>query len=108
MNKKSSIKLTRSARLRKYAIVYNAYQRKIEQSKIQKSPRRSRNKSKTTNTSVVKDRISTAKKKHSLNPYQKFVQKESQKYKYRNLSGRARFEAIASEWRKKKNKDRSL
>ena len=80
-NPHTSIK---SARLKKYAKVYNSYMRKIEESKIKKSTKKSKPK--------------------SLNSYQKFVRSESKKDKYIELSGKQRLTYIAAEWNKIKQK----
>ena len=88
--------ISKSTKLRKYAIVYKSYIRKTEQSNISKSPRRPR-KSEKSNI-VNKDKIP---KKKSLNLYQKFVQNESKKDKYKELPGKQRLKAIALEWKNK-------
>jgi len=110
---RKSPRISRSTKLRKYASVYKSYVRKSEQSKINKSPRRSRrNKESGTDTHTrrkTRDKKKTRKprKKHtsthrrkSLNPYQKFVQSESKKEKYKSLPGKQRLSAIAKEWKK--------
>jgi hypothetical protein len=73
----------RSARLKKYAKVYNSYIRKIEQSKYKKS------------TKKTKPKL--------LNSYQKFVRSESKKDKYKELSGKQRLISIAAKWKTKIN-----
>ena len=124
---KTSLKLSRSTKLRKYASAYKSYVRKTEQSKVSKSPRRSRKrlekpekssrsrrdtheeetkpkrenkerKPKTDNHSS-KSRQTKSKRK-SLNAYQKFVQIESNKSKYKDLPGKQRLSAIAEEWKR--------
>jgi len=70
----------KSARLKKYAKVYNSYMRKIEESKIKKLTKKS--------------------KPRSLNSYQKFVKTESKKDKYKDLAGKQRLTYIAAEWNK--------
>ena len=120
-------RISRSTKLRKYASVYKSYVRKTEQSKISKSPRRERKYHKTTRTGLVlganpvrqtrarrettdgravPDKPSkevTKSKKKSLNSYQKFVRLESKKDKYKELPGKQRLSAIASEWKKINN-----
>jgi hypothetical protein len=58
--------------------------RKIEESRIKKSTKKS--------------------KPISLNSYQKFVRSESKKDKYKELSGKQRLTYIAAEWNKIKQK----
>lgn len=89
---KHSQKKSRSVTLKKYASVYKCYTRKINQNNTDKSPRKSR---KNINISVKKEK--TIK---SLNPYQKFVQLESKKEKYKNLPGKERLSIIANTWKK--------
>ena len=92
--------ISKSTKLRKYAIVYKSYIRKTEQSNISKSPRRPR-KSEKSNI-VNKDKIpKKIPKKKSLNMYQKFVQNESKKDKYKELPSKQRLKAIALEWKNK-------
>lgn len=71
-------KKTKSARLRKYGSVYKKHMKGKE----------------------------TTKKKPKLNEYQKFVQKESGKEKYKSMKGSERLNAIATEWDNKKKKRR--
>ena len=114
--KKDSKKISRSTKLRKYATVYKSYVRKSEQSKINKSPRRSRkvqNPTITRNSDInqyeekkctkklkekLKEKVKSKKK--SLNSYQKFVKEQSKKDKYKELPGKQRLSAIALEWKK--------
>ena len=110
--KKDSKKISRSTKLRKYATVYKSYVRKTEQSKINKSPRRSRKVQNPTitrhsNINQYEEKKSTKKlkekvksKKKSLNSYQKFVKEQSKKDKYKELPGKQRLSAIALEWKK--------
>jgi hypothetical protein len=120
-SRKPNRRITKSTKLRKYASVYKSYVRKTEQSKISKSPRRPRVQEKTSRTKkseaekthkterkskkypdekrVVHGSLPISKKK-SLNPYQKFVQIESKKDKYKNLPGKERLSVIATEWKK--------
>lgn len=113
-------RISKSIKLRKYASVYKSYVRKTEQSKISKSPRRPRVQEKTHRSRksdeektikterkskkqdekrVVPNSLPTSKRK-SLNPYQKFVQIESKKDKYKDLPGKERLSVIAAEWKK--------
>lgn len=118
-------KITRSARLRKYESAYKAYLRKTEQSKISKSPRIPRKKRRmpvvTSRSGPRPKNISRreVKKKHKictstvskskpkkekrrpLNAYQKFVQNESKKSKYKNIPGKKRLSIIAEEWKRR-------
>jgi hypothetical protein len=114
-----SLKISRSTKLRKYAIVYKSYIRKTEeQKKISKSPRHVRKSTRVPREvrevvprevvpREVVPRIECKKtikkpksKKKSLNAYQKFVQCESKKDKYKDLPGKQRLSYIASEWKK--------
>src|SRR3990167_6531370 len=70
---------SRSVRLRKYALVY---QECLENAK------------RVTPSSDQKEEKSK-KKKHTLNDYQKFVQEESRKEKYKLIPGSQRLTAIA-------------
>jgi hypothetical protein len=99
MNKKDEKKLSRSIKMRKYESVYKSYLRKSEQSKIKKSPRIPRKTKKTETRKETKEILSKMKRK-TLNPYQKFVQTESKKEKYKNYSGKERLRIIADEWKR--------
>jgi hypothetical protein len=106
-NEKDPSRISRSTKLRKYASVYKSYIRKTEQSKISKSPRHTRKSSRARRD--VKETIisqkkskntdSTKSKRKTLNPYQKFVQQESKKEKYKDIPGKKRLCAIATEWK---------
>ena len=99
-------KISRSTKLRKYAIVYKSYIRKTEEhKKISKSPRHVRKSTRVPREEVprevCKKTIKKPKsKKKSLNAYQKFVRCESKKDKYKDLPGKKRLSYIASEWNK--------
>lgn len=114
--RRDSRRISRSTKLHKYASVYKSYVRKTEQSKISKSPRRARKPHKTTRArresretrrekekperkSEKKKEVPKSKRK-TLNAYQKFVQQESKKDKYRDLPGKQRLGAIAAAWKK--------
>ena len=96
--------MSRSTKLRKYGSVYKSYVRKVEQSRISKSPRRSRNKmSKTQKVKTNDKKTPTQKisiKRKPLNAYQKFVKCESKKEKYKKIPGRERLSHMANEWKK--------
>lgn len=122
----SKKRISRSTKLRKYASVYKSYVRKTEQSKISKSPRRPRKPEKLSRAMYKDDdkrdkrdkpeRKNTKppkpieksvtppsepkSKRKSLNSYQKFVQVESKKDKYKDLPGKERLSVIAAEWKK--------
>ena len=94
-------KISRSTKLRKYAIAYKSYIRKTdEQKKISKSPRHVRKSTRVPREEVPREEVprevckKTIKKpkskKKSLNAYQKFVQCESKKDKYKDLPGKQR------------------
>jgi hypothetical protein len=108
--RRDSRRLSRSTKLRKYACVYKSYVRKTEQSKISKSPRCVRKPNKTTRVrresrrekekpEKKKKGVPKSKRK-TLNAYQKFVQQESKKDKYRDIPGKQRLGAIAAAWKK--------
>jgi len=106
-------RLNRSKRLRKIATVYNSIIRKEQISKSRKSPRRKRTAPKTSNKKrnglkltggSSKKTKSKNKTKRPLTEYQKFVKKESKKDKYRDIPGKQRLTAIASEWNKRKKR----
>jgi hypothetical protein len=110
-------RINRSTKLRKYASVYKSYVRKTEQSRTSKSPRRIRHiisdikpysindseqqkNLKAAKTNKKSDSIANHTPKKSLNSYQKFVQSESKKEKYKFLPGKERLTIIADEWKK--------
>ena len=112
-----SKKLTRSRKLRKYASVYKSYVRKKEQSVNNKSTRRIRRRETDRNKDEkIKDKtrrkttkkhmndkkkpVENTPKRKTLNAYQKFVQIESKKNKYRSIPGKERMSIIAAEWKK--------
>lgn len=117
-HEEESKRISKSTKLRKYARVYKSYVRKTEQSKIEKSPRRHRNKPQKNQSEnyedkksdVHKSKKSTNKKvskskRKTLNAYQKFVQVESKKDKYKDFPAKERMSYIANEWNKiNKNK----
>jgi hypothetical protein len=90
-----SRRISKSTKLRKYASVYNSYVRKTEQSKISKSPRRARKPKESRENPPKKKEV-----RKTLNAYQKFVQQESKKDKYRDMPGKQRLGAIAALWKK--------
>ena len=104
MSKNKSPKLVRSGKLRKYSSVYNSYIRKIEQLKLDKSPRKERSISLKHSEILKKSKDKSKKKK--LNEYQKFVKNESKKDKYKNIPSVLRLSAIANEWKKIKNPEK--
>jgi len=98
MPKNSPDKNTRSSKLRRYASVYKAYIRKIEQSTPNKSPRHTRNIS--SKKIIQNKQTNLTPKKKNLNSYQKFVKSESKKEKYKHIPGKERLSCIADEWEK--------
>jgi len=82
---------SRSARLRKYAIVYEECLKKMADKKSK--PSRSR-----------RVKIQDSKTERQLNSYQIFVRDESRKTKYVGISAQERMAKLAKEW--KKSKDR--
>lgn len=103
------IRISRSTKLRKYARVYKSYIRKTEQSNRYKSPRRQRVKV-NNNSRIGDDKQPSQKHKSSksrrktLTAYQKFVQSESKKDKYKDFPGKERLSYIAAEWKQRKIK----
>ena len=92
--------LTRSARLRKYEVAYEECLKKMSCSK--RSPdKKSRAQQE---PSPVKQQSPQKKNQKPLNSYQKFVQDESQKSKYKGLIASERMTAISKEWKKQKGK----
>jgi hypothetical protein len=91
------MKSPNSVRLKKYGIVYNDYMKKNVVVKVKSPPKKVIKES-------TKQPVKTSKK--TLNDYQKFVQEESSKDKYKNMKGSERMSRISQEWEKKKRKDR--
>ena len=86
---------SRSARLRKYAIVYEECLKKIP---VKKTRSRRVNIIDNKKADVVK------KSPKPLNSYQIFVKNESQKTKYSGVSVQERMTEMAKEWKKMKEK----
>ena len=92
---------SRSIRLRKYGYVYNKH---LKESKTIK-PKKTISRRKTVLKSPPKKKREKKKeeeksvKKRKLNAYQKFVQKESKKSKYKGMKTVDRMSAIAKEWK---------
>lgn len=121
--KRSPKKMSRSARLKRYESVYSKALRKggtgSASKKVRKAPKKSpRRKSTTPRKETVKvtpkkdkitNRATPAKKSPKQNSkrltsYQKFVQTESKKTKYRNMIPKDRLVAIGAAWKKKNKK----
>lgn len=83
-------KLSRSVRLEKIGFVYKKY---VEQKEKYTKPKKEHIKS-----------TKTKKKRESkkLNNYQKFIQEESKKEKYKNLKPDERMKQIAKLWKRTK------
>ena len=94
--------LTRSARLRKYEVVYEECLKKVAESKSKRSPVKKSRVQQECETSAPNSQ--TKKNEKPLNAYQKFVQDESQKSKYKGLIASERMIAISKEWKKQKDK----
>lgn len=94
--------MTRSRRLKKYQSVYKEYVSKKKSEKVEK-PHRTRHSAKDKQVKHVDD--SSKRKKHILNSYQKFVQKESKKEKYNHMKASERLRVIADVWNKVKKKE---
>lgn len=98
-------KRTRSARLRKYESVYTEYMRKKSPSPKVIS-RRICIETKEGEKDIEKKEKGERKKtsQRTLNAYQIFVKEESQKDKYRNMSGERRMRKIVEAWNKSKKR----
>lgn len=121
-------RISRSARLRKYELSYEAcikktlfeYKKKSKcttpdkshvRNEIVKERELSSEKNKEIKSSVkkVKKRLTESKKskdrKRPLNTYQRFVRDESQKSKYKGMTSTERMFAISKVWKKIKDKN---
>jgi len=95
--------LTRSARLRKYEVAYEECLKKMSCSK--RSPdKKLRIKQECELPVQAKQKSPKKSIEKPLNSYQKFVQDESQKSKYKGLIASERMTAISKEWKKQKGK----
>ena len=113
--KKSPKKLNRSARLRKYESTYKLCLEKTssggeKQRKTSKPIIREEYSKRSIPSSTKKAEAKTVDKdestpKRPLNAYQKFLQTESKREKYRTKSPKSRMSAIAASWKKKQGKD---
>lgn len=116
---KSPTKISRSERLKKYEKAYNLCLQLIndnteKQSKQTVTSEFTKKPLKETRFDNVKHSTSShgdktlpqsdsSKPKRPLNEYQKFLQSESKRDKYKGYSPKSRMSAIASAWKKKKN-----
>ena len=91
-------KISRSVRLRKYEKIYKSFLRQEEYKYKSSMDKISRE-----NLSQHQPTPQKSPKK-SLNAYQKFIQTESRKSKYKNLPGNQRLSLIALEWKRKNRK----
>jgi hypothetical protein len=93
----------KSPQLRKYRDIYEI----ICKIKIKKSvtfnPKKNSTKLMTPERSPERS-PNKIKQKRPLNSYQKFIQAESLKTKYKKISPKSRMKSIAYEWKKKKGK----
>lgn len=89
-------KLSKSRRLRKYESVYKQYYQK--NTPKYKSPRQSRRNTKKPDNENNENNKPKKEKKKVLNDYQKFVQKESKKDSYKDMTSKDRFSTIATQW----------
>ena len=88
--------LTKSAKLRKYGYVYKSY--------LKKTTKNIKGQRKKPSKSPINERVKVIVKEKStkkLTKYQKFVKKESEKSKYKNMPPKVRFQKIAQAWRLK-------
>jgi hypothetical protein len=104
--------ISKSKRIKKYEVAYELCLKKINIIKMKKSPTPRSKK-------IVKERYSirnsrssihdtdikkhNEKRKPSLNRYQKYIQDESKRNKYKNKSPKSRLSLIASSWKKLKS-----
>lgn len=104
--RKTSKRVSRSVRLKKYEAAYeaclkkamSACKKKSDPSSSKKSKRK--HKSKTTPSETVSKRKSPKKEqKRPLNAYQKFVRDESKKSKYKGMLSSDRMRAIGKAWK---------
>jgi hypothetical protein len=97
----SDKKLSRSRRLRRYEIEYKKFIKNMKETDVKnniiKSPRRYKNRE-SNSSNISKD-----KSKRKLNSYQKFVKKEMNKEKYKDMPSKERMIKIGELW-KNKNK----
>jgi hypothetical protein len=111
---RSNKKSVKSKELRKYEVAYNKCIKMCLRSKrCKKSVKKAVNdvvhldKSRKRRKSALKKsrnrRTSKSKSKKRLNPYQKFVKRESAKSIYRGKGVKSRMRAIAKLWKKSKN-----
>lgn len=97
MNKK----ISKSARLRKYRDVYEI----LVNGKIKKKVTFNNNDSIKIYSPIrspPNNERSHEKEKRPLNSYQKFIQTESMKTKYKKISPKSRMRSIATDWKKHK------
>lgn len=88
----TSIKRSRSQRLKSIEAVYNDFMKRKHVSNQHKS----RHKEPSEQSTPL------ARKKRAMNPYQKFLKSETRKERYREMRGSERMCAIATAWDKKK------
>ena len=117
-NKKKHESPSKSRKLRKYGIVYEACLKKTQNSsseicKKAQNPRPSKRDSRASKNCPGEANPKTRKKtdvqigytpekKKKLTEYQKYVKKESAKAKYRHVSPKTRMKNISREWKKSK------
>lgn len=91
--------ISRSARLRKYGAVYRRLMGKVQLAEPGPAPI-------SNSDSAPAGKVSS--KKRTLNEYQKFVQEESKKQRYKGVPAPERLAAIAKSWKrgKKSTKNR--
>lgn len=98
--------LSRSGRLRKYRHAYELCMKRINSTTatraVKRSPRRAKRRSpRATNPQLI---TSGRTRKRPLNSYQKFVQHETKKSKYRELKARDRMIAVGKAWKSRSRK----
>jgi hypothetical protein len=96
--------LSRSARLRKYEVAYEECLKKMSCSKRRSPAKKSSVRKECETPPEIKQKSPQKKNEKPLNSYQKFVQDESQKSKYKGLIASERMTAISKEWKKQKDK----
>lgn len=105
LHKKSSKRLNRSIRLRKYEASYDACVKKALSRGKNKSTQKSRTQRKSPKNEKVPKKKEVRKvqkskeRKRPLNEYQKFVRDESKKSKYKDMASSDRMSSIGKAWK---------
>lgn len=117
--RKSSKRVSRSIRLRKYETTYEACLKKatvackqkstpVKKSRARRKPKKSEqvrltpSKERKKSREVPKPKKKSKDRKRPLNDYQKFVREESKKDKYKGMSASGRMSEISKAWKAQK------